>query len=605
MPRPIPPIQSKYTQKYYGAFGKLGDYATKVKYLQTTIKIDQLDQITRVDTIPGSQEWGVRELFQRGINIDRVNNEINNYFMSTEQQKFFNPLTIALLPMENGQVVEEILEKGDLKDDEIFENEGVGENALDYKIIEAKDFYKFRILETATQYSEIHINPDKVELVAIDGQHRLTSLKKLYAKYKSDSTNAQLEQVDFINWTIPIILLAFPVVPTSSADILKSMRNIFITINKQAKEPTFAQNILLDDFDVNAICTQELLNKCHSEKKNAEVPLLYFDWMGAREMKNKDDRNISHLDIEELYHLHENYFIRQKPKNKDERISQKQYEMLNIEEIKGEKIDTTIRGWDEDIRDCYAENNLSAIIKFFSNFLPTKQYIDFLKKLEEEGTSDSQENALYKIKFGSILDPDNKSDAEKEAIEIEIAAYKRKSKQELDKIGLFKHDIGLRGVLSAFKQLYKCFKTIEEEIPKYEDFMDWFIKHINKVYEDGHLIKDGNELLDKIALNQIKDWQIINYKHSAQDNNLGAYCSFFVSVNQYKDSGEEKWLSQSEDFLSVIESKLKTQYRYDAKRENPDSSFTGTPSEYQELIRDRAQEYAMEHIKKIRNSAKI
>ena len=68
------------------------------------------------------------------------------------------------------------------------------------------------------------------------------------------------------------------------------------------------------------------------------------------------------MDIEELYHLHENYFIRQKPKNKDERISQKQYEMLNIEEIKG-KIDTTIRGWDEDIRACYAENNL-AIIKF-------------------------------------------------------------------------------------------------------------------------------------------------------------------------------------------------------------------------------------------------
>ena len=43
-------------------------------------------------------------------------------------------------------------------------------------------------------------------------------------------------------------------------------------------------------------------------------------------------------------------------------------------------------------------------------------------------------------------------------------------------------------------------------------------------------------------------------------------------------------VNQAEDFLSVIESKLKTQYRYDAKK-NPDSSFTGTPSEYQELIR--------------------
>ena len=48
---------------------------------------------------------GSRELFQRGINIDRVNNEINNYFMSTEQQKFFNPLTIAYCLWKMGKLL--------------------------------------------------------------------------------------------------------------------------------------------------------------------------------------------------------------------------------------------------------------------------------------------------------------------------------------------------------------------------------------------------------------------------------------------------------------------------------------------------------------------
>ena len=134
-----------------------------------------------------------------------------------------------MLPMRNNQVGDGVLEKGNLESDLMKDG--------DYKIIEAENYYKFRV-HYHQAFSELHVNPNNVELVAIDGQHRLTSLKSLKSDLEAESDNADLTAVDFKNWNIPVILLAFPVVPRKTANILHSMRDVLLLLtNKQNHQP--------------------------------------------------------------------------------------------------------------------------------------------------------------------------------------------------------------------------------------------------------------------------------------------------------------------------------------------------------------------------------
>ena len=62
----------EYTNDFYGIYGIMGEEDTAVKYLQTAIDIDDLDRLTLVEDISGSEEWSVRDLFQRDVDRDRV-----------------------------------------------------------------------------------------------------------------------------------------------------------------------------------------------------------------------------------------------------------------------------------------------------------------------------------------------------------------------------------------------------------------------------------------------------------------------------------------------------------------------------------------------------
>ena len=102
---------------------------------------------------------------------------------------------------------------------------------------------------------------------------------------------------------------------------------------------------------------------------------------------------------------------------------------------------TSERNWDLDIRKCYNETCLSAIIKFLSEFRPTATYIGHLLSLESNAKSNSQKGALYKMKFGSVKDPENQTPRQRDEIELQISQYKSRSTQILDQIGLFSHQL--------------------------------------------------------------------------------------------------------------------------------------------------------------------
>src|SRR5215510_13559514 len=104
----LPPVtQLTYNKTKLGYFGELGNGAhASIRFLQSAVTKDELDNITLIENIPGSERWSIQDLFQRDVDMARVEISILPYLTDQSKVKFFNPLTLVLLPMrkDNGMV---------------------------------------------------------------------------------------------------------------------------------------------------------------------------------------------------------------------------------------------------------------------------------------------------------------------------------------------------------------------------------------------------------------------------------------------------------------------------------------------------------------------
>src|ERR1051326_3622821 len=97
----LPPVNElKYNKQKYGYFGELGHGAhARIRFLQSAVTKDELDHITLIENIPGSERWDIRDLFQRDVDMTRVEESILPYLRDPTKVKFFNPITLVLLPL--------------------------------------------------------------------------------------------------------------------------------------------------------------------------------------------------------------------------------------------------------------------------------------------------------------------------------------------------------------------------------------------------------------------------------------------------------------------------------------------------------------------------
>ena len=91
----------KYDASLSGHYGKLGEGRYGVRFIQTAVDVRELDKLKLITQLPASEKWPIRNLFQRDINHERVHEEIIPYFLNSNTIKFFNPLTIVLLPTDS------------------------------------------------------------------------------------------------------------------------------------------------------------------------------------------------------------------------------------------------------------------------------------------------------------------------------------------------------------------------------------------------------------------------------------------------------------------------------------------------------------------------
>jgi hypothetical protein len=103
-----------YNRSLSGRFGEMGSGGgIRVLFVQAALEIRELKNVKLIASINGSEKWPVRDLFQREVDNNRVTKEIVPYLRDSESIKFFNPLTLVALPLDDSGSVERELPIGD------------------------------------------------------------------------------------------------------------------------------------------------------------------------------------------------------------------------------------------------------------------------------------------------------------------------------------------------------------------------------------------------------------------------------------------------------------------------------------------------------------
>jgi DGQHR domain-containing protein len=455
---PAPQQQSAWTDQLSFSEGVFDISSIPIRYFLTSVPIALLTRSFRlVEDIPGSEDWGYDAIFQRDIDEDRVKEELlNDYLLIADKFKFFNPLTIALLPYQTGE--RKILDS----------YRGVVETETQGRLtIERVDGIEIT-RASAAPVGNIRWDTDRIVATAIDGQHRLSALMK-YAASPPAGINPAKSQV-------PVILLLFN---KEKGDILGQVREIFVDINKTAKPVSKSREILLDDRDPFAILARDLIADPHANDDG--LPYEVVDW---RRESLKPDAPHQLTSLLVLYQCVERVFngrVRamdaQLQFNEElRRLSLLEVDVAGLNCISSTKQAKVLLGR-------YRPRHKQFILTVFRNLEPFKQFLSVLKASLDAPNGHSLKEFLFK--------PESKREAVRVRLrratinpEAVIDEPINRLHQVKDEKNLLFFSIGQRGLFHWYTQIFSLYRSLLSTLD-YTDIAQAYSDDLNFLNRSG------------------------------------------------------------------------------------------------------------------------
>lgn len=291
-----------YTNEYTFLSGtyKSGDACLPYFSVQMRIGDAINDLVLAGELVPDTtQPVKMAELFQRSVDRDRVEYEIVPYLEHQNDLKFFNSLTVVLLPVDGKRITDAYpkdvpdspsVESPELKATNVGPIQFIGQDSSGE--IEGWEF------------GELRWNRDRVKAVIVDGQHRFSALKSAVGAGKAKGLTES---------RIPVLLLVldpragFKVgAPGESLpSVLGSCRQIFSDLNQHAKAVPVVRRMLLDDQDLVAASMRAIIDDdlhtgsdLSGVQLTKRIPLCVIDWQSG---KAKVDTNEYLISLPTLY----------------------------------------------------------------------------------------------------------------------------------------------------------------------------------------------------------------------------------------------------------------------------------------------------------------
>ena len=553
-----PPLANpRYSHQLPGVYGQFGTGAgVRAFYLQSALTPAQLDWVSLISDIRGSERWEVRDLFQRDVDNDRISGSLLPYLQDEQKIKFFNPLTLTLLPMQENSdrilaQMPRVIENSMQRDDH------------EWDFLERPNYHRIRWVKDNPHYAVLEWSDLRTKLVAIDGQHRLSALKRFW----NDPESAAYQ--NFRTWHIPVVVVSFRVGADRDEppSVLEVVRSIFVYINTEARKVNRAREILLSDESVNAVCTQELVQLAHSNdllspknRNPCRLPLLFYDWRGEDNEKQRVHALASIKSVEEIHDWFEYYIL-------GEDFSDEQEIALDINpshSLHGIFYDRKLDHTDSNqLREMIQQDLLLAVSYLLENFTPYRSYVEVLRQLDHEYENQKQSDlalhAFYELRFGTNL----ASDSIKPEVEELLVGIKERIENLKD--GLLHKpinlDVGMRGVVCAFGELRGCFGY-----PVWMEYAEWFVRALNLVYENGWIDLRPRAKRRSFLLHIVEDHNetIVNYRLGDASEALGAYLQLLVTAYGQplpKTWRVDEWPEWKESCLEMLRSRILRGYK--------------------------------------------
>ena len=595
-----PPIKSTiFNQELNGVFGEFGSGAgLQAFYLQSAITPRQLDRISLISDIPGSEQWQIRDLFQREVDHDRVRHGLLPYLRDATKIRFFNPLTLTILPMEqDGWSVSAKMSK-------VIEKEVPEDDAV-WRVLEREGLFQVRWIDQHEEWAQLRWNDARCKLVAIDGQHRLSALKQMGV----DRDAGQPFEA-FVQWRIPVVFVSFRIVGDRKEppSVLEVVRNIFVYINTNAQRVNRTRSILLDDEDVNAVCTQELLQYSHEndllpepERRSEAIPLLFYDWRGEErwDPNTRESRRVvsssAVKEVGEVYDWFEHYLL-------GRNFGPEQYNTLGIDpthELHTAFHDKRLtHDATNSLRLCFGEDYLPAFAWLLEHFEPYAEYVRRLRKLELDCLSGDNidRHAFEVLRFGTSA----AIDATKDDVSDRLRELRAKIEQERDAVLLppISQDIGMRGVMWAYSELANQFPDTE-----WLHYAKWFTDGLNAAYK-GSWLQFSSKLRRHLRhVAEDHNQTIINYRLGDAGQALGSHAAILVGAYgvPWPDKKEEQWPEFFEEQLQVLQATLVRGYKKEVRPQLLEE-YPIPGRERNEAVKKEAEKLAKRQIRAFRRA---
>lgn len=573
-----------------------------VRFLQAAIRPSALHSIKLVQEIPGSDRWPVRDLFQREVDTDRVSKYILPWLENAEKVKFFSPLTLTLIPLDQGRGSARSIVSSFVRQD-VTDSEGRA-----WRILKNEPYFRFRFpIDGGQECPEggiLEWDSSHTSLVAIDGQHRLSALKR----YMSDPSRPG--HAEFQKWHIPVVICGIDQLQTrekASVSNLDVVRSMFVYINTQARVPSLARQILLNDESPNYVCCQELLQHSHENdvvddpaaRDSERLPLLFYDWRDLDAGGRVGASPAAIKSITEIASWLEHYVL-------GADYSEDQYESLDVESGSDALQDAFKRKRmlpesAVDLRAHFRKTVLPGISTLFQNFRPYAEYRESIARLERDWLAKGEpyQHALSQLRFGSHKG----KVSEAKAIH---SAYEEIVEDLIDLKSAIPHllalDIGMRGILSSFGDLY----WTEDFKGNWLTYSQWFTKYLNQVYDQDWFGSRGSRLRLHITHNAAG--LIVNHKIGDATKALGPLVSILVCGEATKsrdratkESMQEVWDECTERLMVALRAGYRTQHRAELRTRHPE--LVGR--DLTERVRTVANKSTHAHIARLRKALEV
>lgn len=495
----VAPQQNKYTEPLLFVPGEYTlSQVGRVPYLSSVMSLrDLVNQIKLVEDIPEEArlDWSLEELFQRDISWDRVETElVNGYLKDANKLTFFNSLTIALLP-QKGVEIEGTYgqpESSPTSLYEAWEKIDIGNICIEYGVDRSIGVVRW--------------HKEKVFPVAIDGQHRLAALKR----YWEDEKDYLVPETSLeLNTKIPLIILILDEefgFKGRSNNLLVTLREIFIDLNRNARRVPKSRLILLEDLNIQSFCVRTLLANKAKEVSPDVLPLSLVIWQ-EDEAKFESESKFPYaitsvLNLNEIVGSCLGVKLLDQIDPLDETQVRRHVSQLNAKLELDTEVKTNIQ---EHLQYCidrqdpfsFKDSHLTAfkeafkeqwspyIIRVFTEFTP---YMEYLKEAKQIGAIDGiiadflllHGDKQEKFKERKMAEDDNFNPR----LEID---------EPLEKIRCLKKDecafyvVFQKALFINLFELEAQKESLElgEASQNRNDFVTWWIDRINKLYQSG------------------------------------------------------------------------------------------------------------------------